>query len=403
MSEQENPSELLHRAAQFSRSWLFDCALPLWWIRGADHTGGGFHEQLGRDANPIGTPWRLRVQARQIFVYARAGGLGWTGPWQEAVAHGLEFMLSRYLRADGFFRSTPSDEGVDLYDQAFVLFALAHAHTARPQDPRPLEIALTLMRQIDTHLRVDQSPGGYRATLAASQGMHANPHMHLLEALLAWIERGAGTPFRAQAEQICELALTCMMNRTQGALSEHFGDGWQVPEPQAQRYEPGHQFEWAYLFIRSSELLGLPTQAQVLALERFASTHGIDTERGVAVFSTDLHGRVLDRRARLWAQTERLRTYTRLLTKGLGDSRHHAEQLQASLDTVRRFVDVPTPGLWHEWMQPGGEFDSTPCPASSLYHLMTGLAEPLETAPCTNAPSPSVASLSRFSAPSSPA
>ena len=36
---------------------------------------------------------RARVQARQIFTYAVAGELGWTGPWREAVAHGHSVMI----------------------------------------------------------------------------------------------------------------------------------------------------------------------------------------------------------------------------------------------------------------------------------------------------------------------
>ncbi|MES2979527.1 MAG: AGE family epimerase/isomerase [Pseudomonadota bacterium] len=384
----DDTSRLLQDAAQFSRSWLFDSALPLWWARGADHQGGGFHEQLGLDGQAIGTPFRLRVQARQIFVYARAGALGWNGPWQDAVAHGLEFMLARYARPDGFFRSTPvvSDDAVDLYDQAFVLFALAHAHTARPGDGRLLDVALALMRQIDGRLRVADGPGGYRATLASATGMHANPHMHLLEALFAWMECGVSAPFRQQAAQICDLALSRMIDPAHGGLGEHFGEGWSRPAAAEQCFEPGHQFEWAYLLIKAGKLLDLPAQPEALALERFAHAHGIDAQRGVAIFSVDVSGRTLDARARLWAQTERLRTYSLLLTENIGHPRRAAEELQASMGTLRRFLDVPVTGLWREWMGLSGEFDATPCPASSLYHLMTGMGELVATTPTPPSP-----------------
>ncbi len=87
--------------------------------------GGGFHEKLGQDGLPIGKPVRVRVQARQTYVYARAGALGWTGP-QLAVGHAPRpvFHAVALPRPDGLFRSTldTTDENIDLYDQAFVLF-----------------------------------------------------------------------------------------------------------------------------------------------------------------------------------------------------------------------------------------------------------------------------------------
>jgi hypothetical protein len=39
-------SEVATEAAALKR-WLFDMALPLWWKKGADRVGGGFHEANG--------------------------------------------------------------------------------------------------------------------------------------------------------------------------------------------------------------------------------------------------------------------------------------------------------------------------------------------------------------------
>ena len=60
-----------HRA--WARDWLFSAALPLWWEKGADHACGGWYDKLDQSANPLELPKRLRVQARQTFVYAEAG------------------------------------------------------------------------------------------------------------------------------------------------------------------------------------------------------------------------------------------------------------------------------------------------------------------------------------------
>ncbi len=113
--------------------WARTCALPLWWEVGADLARGGFHDAISQDGTPVVGPRRLRVQARQVYTYATAYTLGWTGSAAKAVEHGLTQLFGRHLRSDGRFRSLVAEDGavIDdtpaLYDQAFVLLALAAA------------------------------------------------------------------------------------------------------------------------------------------------------------------------------------------------------------------------------------------------------------------------------------
>lgn len=368
-----------------ARHWLFESALPLWWERGADHKGGGFHEKLGQDGQPIGKPVRVRVQARQTYVYARAGALGWSGPWQAAMRHGLSFMLSRYPRPDGLFRSTldTRDESIDLYDQAFVLFALAHAYEAEGRPRELLDTAQALLRQIEATLA--HGEGGYYDGLPQQAILKSNPLMHLLEALLAWVAMGAEGRFRAAALALCELATTRLINPANGAIGELFTTGWApLGTAQERMYEPGHQFEWAYLLLQAEGLLGIRARGQAVALEASGRAFGIDAGRQVALFAVDETGRPTDRRARLWAQTERLRTSLLFATQGLGDAAStQAFQAAAagSFSGLMRFLATGIPGLWHEWQREDGGFDLAPSPASSLYHLMTGLEGLLAFAP----------------------
>jgi hypothetical protein len=52
-------------------------ALPLWAGAGYDERRGGFQERLNPDGSPdLTAPRRLRVQVRQIYVYAHAAVLG---------------------------------------------------------------------------------------------------------------------------------------------------------------------------------------------------------------------------------------------------------------------------------------------------------------------------------------
>ena len=97
--------------SSWARHWLFDAALPLWLEHGADHRDGGWFDKLGQDGSVLPGPKRLRVQARQIFVFAEAGRLGWTGDWESGVRLGLDFMLAHYRRDDGFFRASVGAHG----------------------------------------------------------------------------------------------------------------------------------------------------------------------------------------------------------------------------------------------------------------------------------------------------
>lgn len=370
----ESFSSFLADTSQHAKHWLFEAALPLWWERGADHQGGGFHEKIGQDGQPIGKPVRVRVQSRQTYVYARAGALGWTGPWQAAMRHGLSFMLSRYRRPDGLFRSTldTADDSIDLYDQAFVLFALAHAYEAegRPQELR--DTAQTLLHQIEAALA--HGDGGYYDGLPHQPILKSNPLMHLLEALLAWVAMGAEGNFRNAALALCELATTRLIQPASGAVGELFTTGWAPLGAPAERlYEPGHQFEWAYLLWQAQGLLGIQARDKALALENFGRSFGIDAARQVALFAVDEAGRPTDHRARLWAQTERLRTSLLFATQDLGDAAHSQAAVAGSYAGLARFLATEVPGLWHEWQREDGGFDLAPSPASSLYHLMTGL------------------------------
>lgn len=381
----------LDQAAETTRHWLFDHALPLWWAHGADHVQGGFHEKLDEDGAPVGRPLRVRVQARQVFVYARAGELGWTGPWRQAVRHGLDFMLAQHQRPDGFFRSAPAtgnrsqDDEIDLYDQAFVLFALSHAWKAEGQPAELLAIARKLMAAMEAHCRLPD--GGYRAKFMAGPAApttealrQSNPLMHLLEALLAW-EAAGMHEFRGHAVALCRLALDQLIDAETGALGENFSEGWQPVGSGAMRVnEPGHQFEWAWLLLQAQELLGadmpdMPdADSPAKRLEQFGRHHGVDPERGVAIFAVDGSGIALDRRARLWAQTERLRT-SMLFAGRAANPAGRATFEAAAMDAfaaLQKFLATPTPGLWHEWMDEQGHFESAPSPASTLYHLMTG-------------------------------
>ncbi|MFS8038155.1 AGE family epimerase/isomerase [Xanthobacter sp. AM11] len=365
---------------QWARSWLFDSAFPLWWATGAD-PNGGFHEKIGMDGRPVAAARRVRVQTRQIYAFAEAGRLGWQGPWQAAVAHGLDFLLRAYRRPDGLFRrlaaadGTPLDDTVDIYEQAFVLLALAHAFDIQGR-PDPLRsIATDLLTQMRATLA--HPLGGFEEASPRVLPLRSNPHMHLLEATLAWVSLGAGDPFAAVANDIVSLALQRLIDPRTGAVGEYYDGDWAfAPGPDGGTREPGHQFEWAYLMRQAELLLGRDTRQAAERLMVFGSTCGIDHARQVAVFALDPQGAVTDPTARLWAQTERLRT---ALVFGGAEGGPWARDLAESLAATARYLDTPVPGLWRDRLLADDTFVEEPAPASSLYHIVSAFSALLRT------------------------
>lgn len=347
--------------------WLRETALPLWWRAGADHARAGWFDALGQDLSPR-EPRRARVQARQAFVYATAGQLGWDGPWREAARHGMDYLLDRYRRPDGLYRAIISAEGevLDdtprLYEQAFALLAMAAMHKADPGGrdlPNKARELLTALEQLR------HPAGGFRETYA--HPFQANAQMHLFEAALAWLEADGAAPWGTVAGELAELAMNRFIDQRGGFLREVFDAEWRpAPGDHGRRVEPGHQFEWAYLLDRWSGLTGAP-DARAAAERLYAvGLKGVDEQRGVVVEALADDLTVIEARARLWGQTEWLRAAVVFGSE--------AEQASAAL-AVRRFLEAATPGLWREYMQPDGRFVVEPAPASSFYHLVGAIAE----------------------------
>ncbi|MEJ0007618.1 MAG: AGE family epimerase/isomerase [Steroidobacteraceae bacterium] len=60
-------------------SWLIADAYPMWATAGFDAVHRTFNERLLPSGAVPDEPRRARVQARQVYAYARAGNLGWQG------------------------------------------------------------------------------------------------------------------------------------------------------------------------------------------------------------------------------------------------------------------------------------------------------------------------------------
>lgn len=355
-------------------AWLTDHALPLWWEKGADLVGGGFVDRLGPDGLPAtGYPKRVRVQARQAFVYGLAAERGWMRGAATAARHALA-ALATMKRDDGLYRTAPDAQlpldGMGLlYDQAFALLALAtgfrlFAEPAFERDAHALRDRLAPFAH---------PVGGYGEAPARVAPLFANPNMHLFESFQAWSEASSDRTWTELAAGQARLALEQLIDGATGLLYEGYDADWRAPARPADRVIwPGHLHEWGFLLLRW-EGAGAVARAAALRLIEAAERAGADAQRGVAIFALDGALTPVDRGARLWAQTERLRATVRAasLTREGGLWSAAAAAAQA----LETFLATPTRGLWFDWMDEAGALREEPAPASSFYHIVGAIAE----------------------------
>jgi mannose-6-phosphate isomerase len=270
-----------------------------------------------------------------------------------------------------------------LYENAFYLFALAQLR-ATHADRYP--IAATAQRTLERlRQRLGKRIGGFEESDPPSLPLKSNPHMHLLEAALAWMRMADGAaqaPWIALGRELVGLCLTQFRDASTGAIREYFGYGWQPAAGDDGRIlEPGHQFEWAWLLLQWADTPQC-TEAERAACRRAAEQlielgerWGVDAVRGIAINELWDDMTVKDAAAKLWPQAERLKAWCALLERS--QTRAEAERasgrIAAAAQGMMSYLRTDAPGLWHETCAADGSFAAGPSRASSFYHIVGAL------------------------------
>lgn len=360
------------QAARNGLEWFSRDALPLWLDRGLDRKRGGFYEALDQDSAQNTADFRrLRVVTRQTYVFSAALRLGLSGA-REGLDHALAFLLGPARHPEGGFANRFDMDGKvidptrDLYDLAFTCFALAHAYdVTRDAALRDEAVALAgFIRRQMAH-----PEGGYQEALPPKTPRRQNPHMHFLEACLAWAELDPEGPFVALAGELAGLFRSRFYEPQTGTLPEFFDESLvALPGEGGIVTEPGHHFEWVWL-LHHAQRLGLwsagPEQE---ALYRFAHAHGIDPDTGMSFGEVSTTGQVLAVPTRLWAATE----WTK--AEAIMPDPQAPQKAAQAWAISERFLQTDIPGLWHErWNPAQGGFVPGPAPATSFYHIVMAI------------------------------
>lgn len=368
----------LRRRAKEARQWLFNSCFPLWSERGTGNNGL-FRERFALDHTPIEEETtRVRVQARQTYVFAEAALLGWNPEdAREDVLQGVRTLSGIARREDGlvghrlnYDGSGYADDTPDLYDLAFTLLALATASQALEDGSGAIASARALLDSADARMK-DRTNGGYAERLPPPVQRSQNPHMHLLEAVLALHAADPEGDHLKRATDLVALFETRMTAGPRGLLGEYFAPDWGVPEGDAANIvEPGHQFEWFWLLHAYARASGQPVSPVADRLYAFAAST-LDQE-GRALMQVTREGIVHDGARRTWAQTEALQAHLTMFT--LTGDEIFATAACRSFDIVMDEHLTPEGG-WIEHYDANGQILSTFMPASSGYHVVLAFAE----------------------------
>ncbi len=358
-------------------AFIAESALPLWATAGLD-PAGAFHEHLHLDGSPdTGTVRRMRGQARQIYVYAHAHLLGLFDSTTLATRAFGRMVADFWQPDDGFILSvgpdgSPRDTSRTAYDQAFGLLSMAWLYRLTGSAVYLDWVARTL-GFMDAAL-ADRTHGGY-ADHVGSASRCQNPHMHLLEALLALFEATGDEQFLDRADAVHALFATRFLDRSVPALREFFDAAW-TPDPvRGDHLDPGHHLEWVWLLdrYRHHRPAAVDETAALLGFAR----RGIDPRDGLVVDEVWADGRTLRATKRMWPQTEHLKAQVVIFERNPARGLHDIDRVCGQL--MEHYLD-PATGTWNDQVGADGERLSKVSPVSSFYHLFLAYSEAMRVA-----------------------
>ncbi len=278
-------------------AWLHQEALPFWCEVGIDRFRNIAWESVSPDGKPCEKAnRRLRVQARQAFVFAQS---------PDTKYQRLGASLFRQIMDNGFAPGSghlvqlysPNNEILsaphDLYDLSFVLLAASALIKAG------YDLTSELAR-LDCALEKLKAPKGWYENAKMQTPRRQNPHMHLFEATTALYRVTGDLRYLYIAQECLELFLDVFLQNDH-VLFEYFSHKLSPLCFPQQAVEPGHMAEWIYLIDQFERATGHKTDAPMKRI--FKTVLSCRDPDGLLPDRSDCQSP----QCRIWPQTEMLK------------------------------------------------------------------------------------------------
>jgi mannose-6-phosphate isomerase len=358
------------------RTLTVEHSLPLWSREGWDPSRGGFVEQLDIEGGAdYQAPRRVRVQARQIYCFAKAAQIGWYPEGREIAIKGLDYLLAKAKSPDGrpgFVHLLDPDGSTmnatrDSYDHAFVLLALSTVYRLS-HDAQVREEIESLLNFLDADLR--SRHGGFIEGIPATLPRRQNPQMHLFEAMIATFDATGDPVYQSRAGELFGLFIANLYDAQRQVLGEYFEDDWSKIEPVC--VEPGHQAEWVWLLKGFERITNCPTgrhRAELLA----SALRFRDDVTGCLFDEGNVDGSIRKVTRRCWPQTEIAKAW--IAQAEAGEQGAADEARNALVRLYRHYLRHPVLGGWYDQFDRDNRSLVVSIPASSFYHVLCAVTE----------------------------
>ncbi len=354
-----------------SSYWLKEKVFPLWLREAVNLESGVFCENLSFDGKAQVSSRRALVQARQIYAFSEASKLGLVDPiaLKKLIHASTNSFIKSYSLASGAFVHSVDTEGqhldcdLDLYTQAFALFGLAHGYEITHDEAfkkAALKLAHYLLEYRQHHT------GGFTEIKNDQVFFQSNPHMHLFEASIVWSKVDQDPVWNRISENVSELCVEKFIDSSTGLLAESFDENWNPNRENGKFiFEPGHHYEWSWLFFHYHQLKGTHN---IISEKLFlkAEKYGLSSNHELVFDEVWSDGTIRKRSSRFWPQCERVKSAI-VLGEGLIADR--------ALQSLMKNFLLMDQGLWKDTILETGLFVDLPVKASSLYHIINAISE----------------------------
>jgi len=290
------------------------------------------------------------------FSHAHLHGLDNQGHCLEAAENGYRFFTEKFgdHKNGGYFWKTDISGKITnnrkiIYGQSFVIYALVEYHRATKSE-EPLHCAMVLYRFIQDyaydrknggwieHFTSDWKPLGRHDSLAEVEVIgykSANTHLHLQESLTELYDATREASVKQSVEEVLEINKRYFYPRNPADSRLHRKPDWgEVTDAGSVGVSYGHNVEFAWLMIRTENILGSPEDwPHFYAHVNHALKFGFDHRRGGLFYRGVGERPAYDTRKVWWTQAEMMSALTDALR-----NQENAEQRKA-LNQLVRFVN----------------------------------------------------------------